>query len=112
MKSLSESLLLLLTIGMLCGGAFFTVSAGDGRLESVRTPMEAQYENSMYHTAESKRVYESLLLDDMEDPSGWSVEGIAKISYTADRAKDPVFPEGNRALHDGKVSARLDGIQQ
>lgn len=90
MKSKSQLLLLLLSIGLLCSSEYNTAFAGEGRSESVRIPMETQYENSMYYTAESKQVYESLLIDDMEDPSGWSVEGIAKISYTADRAKDGV----------------------
>ena len=54
----------------------------------VRQPMKPLPENSMRHKALSKTVHESKLIADMENRTGWLVEGIAKMDFTRDRSID------------------------
>ena len=58
-----------------------------------RPLMQAVFENSLMYRNLSKQVYESAVIDDMEVDRNWSATGIAKISYTTERAKD-----GKRSL--------------
>ncbi|MFC2125263.1 glycoside hydrolase family 9 protein [Bacteroidota bacterium] len=56
--------------------------------EKLRLPMKEQFENSLRHVWQNKEVYASQMLADMEDPSGWTVDGIGEISYTSERSKE------------------------
>lgn len=53
-----------------------------------KVPMKEQFENSLHHTELSKKVYEAIVINDMEKPDGWSVKGIGTISFTGDRSVD------------------------
>ncbi len=54
---------------------------------------EENPENALIHDWASKKVYDSLLVNDMESPAGWSATGDAKISFTSERSVD-----GERSL--------------
>lgn len=56
-------------------------------------PLSARMEDSLDHRVLAKPVYDSRLIDDMEQPANWSAHGIVQMSYTEDRAKD-----GRRSL--------------
>ncbi len=51
-------------------------------------PLAVPEENSLMAKWEKKPVFESLLVDDMEQEGRWKVTGIGEMSYTQDRAKD------------------------
>ncbi len=72
-------------------GAFALFSAVSGLAQPAlkpRAPMSEQFENSLRYRELKKHVYESVIVDDMERKSGWKTEGIARISYTDERAID------------------------
>ncbi|MBN2294562.1 MAG: glycoside hydrolase family 9 protein [Pirellulales bacterium] len=56
-------------------------------------PLSESTGNSLYHRALAKKVYDSRLIDNMEQPAKWSSNGIGKMSYTEERARD-----GRRSL--------------
>jgi hypothetical protein len=56
-------------------------------------PLTASTENSLYRRELAKKVYETRLIDDMEQQANWSSNGIVQMSYTEERAKD-----GRRSL--------------
>ena len=58
-------------------------------------PMQALRENSLETSWLNKEVYESLLLDNMEDLDNWAKNGVGEMSLTDERAKK------------GKTSVRL-----
>jgi hypothetical protein len=51
-------------------------------------PLIVPEENALMAQWEKKAVHKTLLIDDMEQPSGWQVFGIGEMSYTSDRARD------------------------
>jgi hypothetical protein len=57
-------------------------------MPSEAFPLAVDEENSLMSQWEKKPVMESLLIDDMERDTGWTVTGIGEMSYTKDRATD------------------------
>ena len=53
-----------------------------------RMPMNENYGNSLRHAWLTKNIFESRVIADMEDASGWSAGGIGKISFTHERSID------------------------
>lgn len=51
-------------------------------------PLPVPEENSLMSQWEKKPVIDALLLDDMENGTGWQVTGIGEMSYTKERARD------------------------
>lgn len=51
-------------------------------------PLVVPQENALMTQWENKVIYQTRLIDDMEQPSGWQVFGIGEMSYTDDRARD------------------------
>lgn len=53
-----------------------------------KMPMEANFAETTTSRWLNKPVLDSRLLDDMEDPSTWSFEGVGEMSFTNERAID------------------------
>ena len=69
----------------------------------VRMPMPVDYENGALSRWLKKPVFESRMLDNMEDPAKWSYSGPGRMEFTTERCKDgkksvrlisPTFIEG------------------
>jgi hypothetical protein len=56
--------------------------------ELAAFPLSVPEKNSLMAAWEKKTVYQSRLIDDMEQPAGWNVTGIGAMSYTNERARD------------------------
>lgn len=64
------------------------------RVSAIEKPMQANYEDSAYYRWLNKEIFDSRLLDDMEDITTWSIQnkaddkGKGSISLTKERCKD------------------------
>ena len=58
-----------------------------------KAPMKEQFENSLRYAELSKKVYEAIVINNMENPDGWSVKGIGAINFTRER-----FIDGGQSL--------------
>jgi hypothetical protein len=65
--------------------------------QDVRLPLKANPENALIYSWESKIVYDSLLVSDMESLEGWTTQGSIPLSLTEVRSVD------------GKSSLRISG---
>ena len=62
----------------------------DNSLEFQDFPLPVPEQNSLLAQWEKKPVLETKLVDDMENSTGWKVQGIGEMSFTKDRAKDGI----------------------
>lgn len=83
--------LLILIVGILC--VFGYINCTNDSTDQSRQPLKEQFENSLRYVWQQKDVFGGNLIADMENGSGWSVEGIGEISFTSERSHD-----GSRSL--------------
>jgi len=84
MKSFNHFLFLTILVSII----FENMSCKKPSEEKHRLPMKELFENSLRYVWQNKEVHASQMLADMEEPSGWTVDGIGEISFTKERSKE------------------------